>query len=134
MSTTPTSLKFKVYDDSDELIAEIIHNTNNTNNNEFSLSYIDEDQSKRPILLQSQTLTSDNLKYFLSRRVLPTNRVYVMEQLEQLNLKCEGHNTLVEMLKRNSGRVLTDDFYILVEENGRTFPKSNKTSISLIEF
>ena len=115
------SLKFRVYNSTDKEVA-VIHKQSN------SIYSVERFDAYLPFLLQKPDLTSTEIEYFLSTRILNVSKHYVIEELKQNNIS--EQDTLVYLLKRNSGRTLTDKFYILVEENGILSQKSIKTSIN----
>lgn len=114
-------LKFRVYNSADKEVA-VIHKQSN------SIYSVERFDTNLPFLLQKPELTSTEIEYFLSTRILNVSKHYVIEELKQNNIS--EQDTLVYLLKRNSGRTLTDKFYILVEENGILSQKSIKTSIN----
>ena len=124
-------IKFRVYSQTDELIA-IIQQIKPTK--QYSLEFIVPTLSERPVLLQYKEITSQMLEYFLHNRVLPLSRSYVSEKIKSLGITDD--TCLVEMIKLNSGRTLTDDFYILVEdtETNTVSDKSTKSSITTVDF
>ena len=117
------NLEFNVYKGNGRLVATIFKR-----NEDYKIELKTNKQSDLPVLLQGNDLCSNNLVYFLKHRVLPTSRDYVTEQMKQ-----RGINTWIDQIKLNSGRVLTDDFYILTVENGVETKKSKKSSISEVE-
>lgn len=111
--------KYNIYNSSDNLVAVI------TDKEKLSLEIMVSDKNQLPFLLQSKSITSEKLERFLKSRVLP-NRPTVKMELNRHNLKYNWR----EMIKLNSGRVMTDDFYVLVEENGIEISKVNKTDMT----
>ena len=52
---------------------------------------------------------------FLQDRVLPTNRMFIQEELSERNLDPKDW---IARLKLNQGKTYTDDFYITIEKEG----------------
>lgn len=117
------SVKYNIYNSKDELVATI-HDKSYDNKVDMSLEVFTDNLKNLPFLLQLKDITSDRLQSFLSGRVLP-NRVSVSDELQSKGLEYNWR----EMIKLNSGRVLTDGFYILINENGVETKKSTKSCI-----
>lgn len=125
---TPTlsekkEIKYNIYNSKDELVATI-HDNSIGSNIDMSLDVFTDNTKKLPFLLQIKDLSSEGLQKFLKGRILP-NRPSVEEELQSMGL---GYNWR-EMIKLNSGRVITDDFYILTSENEIETEKSTKSCI-----
>lgn len=126
---TPTlsekvEIKYNIYNSEDELVATI-HDNSIGSNIDMSLEVFTDNTKKLPFLLQIKDISSEGLQKFLKGRVLP-NRPSVEEELQSIGLEYNWK----EMIKLNSGRVLTDEFYILTtSENEIETVKSTKTCI-----
>ena len=116
-------VKFNIYNSKDELVATI-HDKSHDNKVDMSLEVFTDNPKNLPFVLQLKDITSDRLQSFLSGRVLP-NRVSVSDELQSKGLEYNWR----EMIKLNSGRVITDDFYILTSENEVEIKKSTKSCI-----
>lgn len=116
-------VKYNIYNSKDELVATI-HDKSHDNKVDMSLEVFTDNPKNLPFVLQLKDITSDRLQSFLSGRVLP-NRVSVSDELQSKGLEYNWR----EMIKLNSGRVITDDFYILTSENEVETKKSIKSCI-----
>lgn len=74
----------------------------------FQIKSISNNQSEIPVLLQDDCSTG-RIAFFLKSRVKPDS-VYIEEHRND-------DKGLINLLKKNNGRIKTDDFYIIVEEN-----------------
>ena len=126
---TPTlsekkEIKYNIYNSKDELVATI-HDNSIGSNIDMSLEVFTDNIKNLPFILQIKDISSEGLQKFLKGRVLP-NRPSVEEELQSIGLEYNWR----EMIKLNSGRVLTDEFYILTtSENNIETEKSTKTCI-----
>ena len=116
-------IKYNIYNSKDELVATI-HDKSHDNKVDMSLEVFTDNIKNLPFILQLKDITSDRLQSFLSGRVLP-NRVSVSDELQSKGLEYNWR----EMIKLNSGRVITDDFYILTSKNEVETKKSTKSCI-----
>ena len=117
------SVKYNIYNNNDELVATI-HDRSEGSKTEMSLEVHTDDIKKLPFILQLRDISSEILLKFLKGRVLP-NRVSVSEELHNRGLEYNWR----EMIKLNSGMVLTDNYYILIHDNEEETKKSTKTCI-----
>ena len=116
-------IKYNIYDSKDRLVATI-HDNSEGSKLDMSLEIITDNIKNLPFLLQIKDINSERLQKFLSGRVLP-NRPSVEEELQSRGLRYSWR----EMIKINSGSVITDDFYILTSENEVETPKATGTCI-----
>ena len=115
--------KYNIYNNNDELVATI-HDRSRGSETDMSLEVHTDDIRKLPFILQLRDISSEILLKFLKGRVLP-NRVSVSEELQSKGLEYNWR----DMIKLNSGMVLTDNFYILTCEAETETKKSTKTCI-----
>lgn len=119
-----SNVKYNVYNHEDKKVATISENKNS-----FELELFVEDIHELPIFLQ-EISSSEEIERFLSKRVLPAGRhgieeVLLTEGIENYNWK--------DLIILNSGRVLTDNFYVLTEINGVESEKSTCSGIQVAE-
>ena len=117
------SVKYNIYNSNDELVATI-HDRSEGSKTDMSLEVHTDDIKQLPFILQLRDISSEILLKFLKGRVLP-NRVSVSEELHNRGLEYNWR----EMIKLNSGMVLTDNYYILTCEDETETKKSTKTCI-----
>ena len=116
-------VKYNIYNSNDELVATI-HDRSEGSKTNMSLEVHTDDIKQLPFILQLRDISSEILLKFLKGRVLP-NRVSVSEELHNRGLEYNWR----EMIKLNSGMVLTDNFYILTCDNKEETKKATKTCI-----
>lgn len=116
-------IKYNVYNHEDKKVAAISENNGN-----LSLEVLVNDIHELPIFLQEVTCSKD-IEKFLSKRVLPAGRHGLGDMLEAEGIKAYSWRDLIIL---NSGRVLTDDYYVLTEIDGVESEKSTYTSIQTV--
>lgn len=129
MNSNKIDRKYNIYSKDDERVAEILVQKGEGTIEYYSLNILTEDKTNLPHLLQAEQIDSKYLCKFLKTRVLP-RRGHVIESLNRLGIE---QYTWQDMIKLNSGRVVTDKFYVLLEENGVELPKSNYKSNEELE-
>lgn len=113
-------VNYNIYNKSDVKVAVI-----SEHDNELKLNVLAENEADLPLLLQQNEF---NIRAFLESRVQPLDKVDVQKIIKDLNVNYVWH----ELIVRNSGRVMTDDFYVLKEVNGVETEKTNLSSINYI--
>ena len=129
MNSNKYDRKYNIYSKDDERVAEILVQKGEGEIEYYSLNILTEDKTNLPHLLQAEQINSKELRNFMYTRILP-RRAHVIDSLSKLGIK---EYTWQDMIKLNSGRVVTDKFYILLEENGVELPKSNYKSNEELE-
>ncbi len=115
---------YNVYNHENKKVATISENDKG-----FNLEVFVSEIYELPIFLQEAS-SSEELERFLSKRVLPAGRHGMDEMLEAYGIKEYNWRSLIIL---NSGRVLTDNFYVLTEIDGVESEKSSFSSIQYIE-
>lgn len=121
-------MEYRVYNKDSKLVATISNILG-----KYKLISYTEKESELPVMLSKEILEVIGIEGFLKSRVLPDSRLDVLEDLTGKDLR---KRTFLDRIKLNSGRVLTDDFYILVYENGRESKRvtlNNGSKIQLIK-
>ena len=118
MNSNKYDRKYNIYSKDDERVAEILVQKGEGEIEYYSLNILTEDKTNLPHLLQAEQINSKELRNFMYTRILP-RRAHVIDSLSKLGIK---EYTWQDMIKLNSGRVVTDKFYILLEENGVELP------------
>lgn len=121
-------MEYRVYNKDSKLVATISNILG-----KYKLISYTEKESELPVMLSKEILEVIGIEGFLKSRVLPDSRLDVLEDLTGKDLR---KRTFLDRIKLNSGRVLTDDFYILVYENGRESKRvtlNNESKIQLVK-
>lgn len=121
-------MEYRVYNKDSKLVATISNILG-----KYKLISYTEKESELPVMLSKEILEAVGIEGFLKSRVLPDSRLDVLEDLTGKDLR---KRTFLDRIKLNSGRVLTDDFYILVYENGRESKRvtlNNESKIQLVK-
>lgn len=121
-------MEYRVYNKDSKLVATISNILG-----KYKLISYTEKESELPVMLSKEILEVVGIEGFLKSRVLPDARLDVLEDLTGKDLR---KRTFLDRIKLNSGRVLTDDFYILVYENGRESKRvtlNNGSKIQLVK-
>lgn len=121
-------MEYRVYNKDSKLVATISNILG-----KYKLISYTEKESELPVMLSKEILEVVGIEGFLKSRVLPDSRLDVLEDLTDKDLR---KRTFLDRIKLNSGRVLTDDFYILVYENGRESKRvtlNNESKIQLVK-
>lgn len=121
-------MEYRVYNKDSKLVATISNILG-----KYKLISYTEKESELPVMLSKEILEVIGIEGFLKSRVLPDARLDVLEDLTGKDLR---KRTFLDRIKLNSGRVLTDDFYILVYENGRESKRvtlNNGSKIQLVK-
>lgn len=121
-------MEYRVYNKDSKLVATISNILG-----KYKLISYTEKESELPVMLSKEILEVVGIEGFLKSRVLPDSRLDVLEDLTGKDLR---KRTFLDRIKLNSGRVLTDDFYILVYENGRESKRvtlNNESKIQLVK-
>lgn len=121
-------MEYRVYNKDSKLVATISNILG-----KYKLISYTEKESELPVMLSKEILEVVGIEGFLKSRVLPDSRLDVLEDLTGKDLR---KRTFLDRIKLNSGRVLTDDFYILVYENGRESKRvtlNNGSKIQLVK-
>lgn len=118
------TIKYNVYNHEDKKVATITENED-----KLSLEVFVENIYELPLFLQEAS-TDKELKRFLSKRVLPDGRHGLEDCLRAEGIK---EYNLRDLIILNSGRTLTDSFYVLTEIDGVESVKSTASSIQYIE-
>ena len=105
-------LVFRVYREEDGREVCRIHYKETIRTQE---AYLEELAEELPIDIKIGTKSSEALMTFLQDRVLPTNRMFIQEELSERNLDPKDWIT---RLKLNQGKTYTDDVYITIEKEG----------------
>lgn len=117
-------IKFEIFNKDDQLVATIMKNEN-------GLQLISEEENRKelPYILQDKDITEDKILYFLNTRIVNGTDI--------IPNTTSGDNyrriSLPEKLKLNSGRVFTDDFYIIVVEGKARSEKVKVSSVDCID-
>lgn len=115
-----SNTKYNIYSKDDIKVAIIsVHKVNGLE--ELSIELLTDDKKQLPHMLQAEQLSSNYLIEFMESRILP-KRGHVINEMKQYGLT---EYRWQDLIKLNSGRVVTDKFYVLTEENGVEIPKSN---------
>lgn len=126
-------VEYNIYNKDDRFIGTIKEscsdNSTGSDNREYTL-ILAGSESDLPIVLYEKlpNILSKDLEQFLKERVNP-KRVSVVNALHEIGLEYDWR----EMIKLNSGRVMTDDFYILTSIDGVETKKSEATGIDEID-
>lgn len=118
-------MEYRVYNKDSKLVATISNILG-----KYKLISYTEKESELPVMLSKEILEVVGIEGFLKSRVLPDARLDVLEDLTGKDLR---KRTFLDRIKLNSGRVLTDDFYILVYDNGRESKRATLNNGSKIQ-
>lgn len=124
----PNETKYTIYNHNDEIVGVITKNNkdnkdnkDNNTNTTYTLELIIKEKSELPLLLQGEEpIPSEAILNFLETRVLPLTRCGLQDEMRE-----RGFSTFTweDLLVLNQGRVYTDDFYILKDNETYQFKK-----------
>ena len=130
----PNETTYTIYNQNHQKIGVITKdnkdNKDNTNTT-YTLELFVKEKSELPLLLQvDEPIPSEALLEFLQSRVLPMNRSGLQDEMEERGFSTFTWEDLIEL---NQGRVYTDDFYILKDNQTYQFRDKSDTPCEELE-
>lgn len=99
---------YTIYNQKNQKVGVI---TKDNNNDTYTLELLIKEKSELPLRLQvDEPIPSETLLKFLQSRVLPLNRSGLQDEMKVRGFLSFTWEDLIEL---NQGRVYTDDFYVL---------------------